>query len=328
MQNETTVFRFRNFIILCLGFALLLHVSIVKAQVNLVPNPSFEQMDSCPYTLSQTHFAEYWTSFKQTPDYYNSCAGFNNLVGIPYNAAGYQQANTGNAYMGLQTFFTPGAREILGSQLINPLIIGNLYYLSLYTNCGYDTSLQGAQFGSASNNLGIKFSTVSFSVNNPVPINNFAHLYSDTILQDTVGWFHLSGSFIADSAYHYIMIGNFFDDLNTDTIRLNNFYIAYYLIDDVCVNTIPECSFVNVNEKLIVENIIFYNFNERKLIIENSNGENDLLLIFDYTGKIMYNSYINCLAINEVYIGYLHPGFYIAKIISRNKEFTLKFIVN
>ena len=72
----------------------------------------------------------------------------------------------------------------------------------------------------ASNKLGAKFSTVSYSYSNPIQINNFAHVYSDSVIKDTTSWTLIKGEFTADSAYQYISIGNFFDDINTDTITI------------------------------------------------------------------------------------------------------------
>jgi hypothetical protein len=42
---------------------------------------------------------------------------------------------------------------------------------------------------------------------------------------------------VADSAYKFIGIGNFFDDANTDTLSLGeNSFLAYYYVDDMCVS--------------------------------------------------------------------------------------------
>jgi hypothetical protein len=100
-----------NRILLC--FILLYFSMKTHAQNNMVFNPSFELMDSCPYTLDQTQFATGWSSFRQSPDYFNNCAS-NNLVSTPLNCVGYQQPRSGFGYIGMQTFFIPGTREIIG----------------------------------------------------------------------------------------------------------------------------------------------------------------------------------------------------------------------
>jgi hypothetical protein len=46
------------------------------------------------------------------------------------------------------------------------------------------------------------------------------------------------GSFIADSAYDHLYLGNFFDTAHTDTIMDAPLTLgAYYFIDDVCVSS-------------------------------------------------------------------------------------------
>jgi hypothetical protein len=86
--------------------------------------------------------------------------------------------------------------------------------------------------------MGLNFSTVPFGELNPPPLINTAHLFTDSILIDSVSWVRLSGSFIADSAYQYLGIGNYFDDSNTDTINTSSLpFQAYYYIDDICVST-------------------------------------------------------------------------------------------
>ena len=53
----------------------------------------------------------------------------------------------------------------------------------------------------------------------------------------------VSGSFVADSAYQYLMIGNHFDNAQTDTVAVGssiNPPTAYLFIDNVCVTSDPE----------------------------------------------------------------------------------------
>lgn len=51
----------------------LIFVHVVNAQ-NLVRNPNFTELDSCPYSFGQIHFAEHWSSDnEQSPDLYDSC---------------------------------------------------------------------------------------------------------------------------------------------------------------------------------------------------------------------------------------------------------------
>lgn len=210
---------------------------------NLVLNPSFEDTVGCPdnySTLSdETIHAKGWSSFYATPDYFNSCNA-NQIVGVPNNFFGHQNAASGNAYMGLYSYqYQTGVyREIVGCKLLKPLVPGNKYYASIKVNLADSSNL-------ASNNIGLGFSTIfyDFSVN-PVPINAQAKAYSFSIITDTASWIKISGSFISDSAYKYIFIGNLFTDDFTDTVTVRDkpflgggYGIAYYYLDDVCVTT-------------------------------------------------------------------------------------------
>src|SRR5437868_5222781 len=81
-------------------FILLLISNFCFSQ-NLVPNPSFEDTVACPNNLSQINRAIGWSSYRQTPDYYNSCSINGGYSGVPLNQFDYQYPRTGNAYAGL-----------------------------------------------------------------------------------------------------------------------------------------------------------------------------------------------------------------------------------
>src|SRR5438105_2586562 len=88
-----------------LKFVLVLTVTFLSflngfAQQNLVPNPSFEEYNSCPDAESEFDRVNEWKVFKNNPDYQNSCDLTNN-AGVPKNMWGYQQAFYGNAYAGI-----------------------------------------------------------------------------------------------------------------------------------------------------------------------------------------------------------------------------------
>jgi hypothetical protein len=205
---------------------------------NLVLNPSFEEYFQCPNGLIQLDRCKYWESFGNTPDYFNACA--TNGVTLPNSVFGFQYAHNGAAVAGLIPYRIPTSpdgpnyREFIGSQLVNNLIIGQKYFFSFYVNYSFYHPNQAM----ACNNLGLLFSTVSFNTNNPPPLNNFANIHESAILTDTVNWIKVSASFVADSAYEFVILGNFFDDQHTDTLSFTSAPDSpYYYIDDVCVTT-------------------------------------------------------------------------------------------
>jgi Secretion system C-terminal sorting domain len=67
---------------------------------------------------------------------------------------------------------------------------------------------------------------------------NSAALHLDAIPTDTAVWYSVSGTYIPDSAYRYLVVGNFFEDslsdpILIDTIGYGNLNAAYAFIDDV-----------------------------------------------------------------------------------------------
>lgn len=90
----------------------------------------------------------------------------------------------------------------------------------------------------ATNKLGILFSTIDYGIFYPSPVNNYAQVYTDSIITDTLSWVPIRGSFIADSNYSFITIGSFFTDAFVDSLQiLGTLCRAYYYVDDICVST-------------------------------------------------------------------------------------------
>jgi OOP family OmpA-OmpF porin len=81
-----------------LFYLIFFSPAFAVAQINLVPNPSFEIYNTCPNSGGQITYATGWfTATLGSPDYFNSCsAGY----GVPSNGFGYSNAQDGNAYAG------------------------------------------------------------------------------------------------------------------------------------------------------------------------------------------------------------------------------------
>ncbi len=278
----------------------------VHGQVNLVPNFSFENKIGCPDTEDQINLAVGWSKFSNsssTPDYYNICAP-NTSFGIPQSGNEYQQERRNcGAYAGLVTFAASplNYRECIGIQLDQSLQIGQKYFVSFYTAMA-QLKLGVNYFGIPSNNIGLLLSTHHYNASSPVPINNFAHVYSESIINDSITWTRISGSFIADSAYNYIAVGNFFEDGNTDTLNYNcptcqNFY-SYYFVDDICLSTdslycnatmdILQCT-NSISADEVNEFNIFPNPVEDILNISLNKDQNFRVEIYNSLGTFFFN---------------------------------------
>jgi hypothetical protein len=231
-------------------FLLLFYFLVLSANVfgqNLVPNPSFEIFDTCPNNQGQLNYATGWNSFSESPEYFNACNPCDSVwagcFSVPFNWGGYQLAATGTGYAGLYTYeshtWLNNLREFIGIPLTSPLSAGTRYYVSFKASLAIDNT-SWMIFNRATNNLGALFSTVSYDVFNPAPIANFSHILYPNVITDTLNWTTVYDSFIADSAYLYIIIGNFYDDSNTTVIYMQDTtsaQAAYYYIDDVIVST-------------------------------------------------------------------------------------------
>ncbi len=227
---------------------------------NLVPNGSFELTDTCPYTISFQEGDQplYRRTWLNNPDYFNACADTSDplaaLVSVPQNGVTFQYAQDGDAYAGFYTFDINGQyREYLGTPLIAPLSVGETYYASFWVNATNSGSYWPAL--GMSNNMGLLLTMHSNAwsdFNGPAfSFRNFAHLYRQEVLTDTANWTLVSGSFVADSAYQYVVLGNFFDNAHTQVIPISPFNgeASYCVIDNVCVSQDPNgCDLTGIDE--------------------------------------------------------------------------------
>jgi hypothetical protein len=301
---------------------------IIKAQTNLVPNPSFEDTVSCPY-FSDISYTTSWENYGFSPDYYNSCSSSNSF-GVPYNWVGQQNAYDGNGYAGIATYASGSQREVIGVQLIQNLTIGVKYFVSGYISRA--DSADNSPYTCSANKFGFKFSTTPFlwASGNYAPINNFAHVYSNSIITDRMSWTKVAGSFIADSAYQYLMVGNFFDNTNTDTLGCNySLSAAYYYIDDICVSTdslICNIS-TSINESINkIKLNIYPNPIENVLNIEFSTIEKPYnVYIYNSFGENVLNKEVNT-SIASLDVSFASSGFLFLKIFYNNQFYHYKLL--
>ena len=219
-------------------------------------------------------------------------------------------------------------REYLRSQLTQSLIVGIKYYLSvkfsISENWGEDITGNSFPKYLPSNKMGLKFTTKPVFVGtNTVSANltnNFAHLYSQAIISDTTHWTTIQGSFIADSNYSYLMIGNFFENAQTNIlVREGTGYSSYYYVDDVIVSTdstiidytlgMAESSYTN---KLM----LYPNPAKDKLtlVFENKqNTKNNQALFYNLLGELIYEKPITETN-TEIDISFLKRGLYYVKV--------------
>jgi hypothetical protein len=212
---------------------------LIQGQTNLVPNGSFETYTACPYSSNYLNPDEVslclgWSSSQASPDYFNACAPFINgdEPSVPNNFIGYQKAFDGNAYCGFGVYDNVGSRELISTKLATSLTIGATYSVSFRVSVATNP-----EAGLGVDKVGAYFTTYpcGYNVGAP-PIANFSQICSLTMITDTANWTLISGSFCADSSYQYITLGNFYDNMHTDTVVvIPQSNIAYFYIDDIKV---------------------------------------------------------------------------------------------
>jgi hypothetical protein len=209
-------------------FFLFLQVSSF-CQINLVPNPSFEEWDIRYRPFEDYIFPKQWINPNiSSPDYFTTDT--NTWLGsVPLNLRGYTYPYDGNGYcfIGVRddtsANFHLGYKEYVEVELIDSLKQNRYYYVSLYVRWADSTTI-------AIYDLGVYFSqtliyddsilTLTMCV--PQIKNDSGNFLTDKV------WTKISGYYLAQGGEKFIVIGNFKEDKNTDFIFLRHPDISHY----------------------------------------------------------------------------------------------------
>lgn len=282
---------------IALLIAMLANVVLGVAQ-NLVPNGSFEEYTACPPSFGYAQYATGWQNLHtNSADYFNRCdTGL--VAGVPFNTCGYQEPADGDAYVGLISAFPglPTYREIVGTELLEPLVPGVPVCISFKVSVGGFGSWNGNSAVYTAKGVGVQFFT-EFPLNwSSFLFPNNSPAYLDVVPIDTSFWYEVNATYVPDSAYTHIAIGNFFSDSLSVISPLDSSYgilfASYAFIDDVVLftNSGP-CVINNMNgsnsynvelrdvclEKLIDDKIILKYTSKGKLIWD----------LFDINGRLI-----------------------------------------
>ncbi len=237
----------RKLIFMCMSPFLL---EGAFAQINLVRNPSFENIYNCPSSYSQLDSVIDWSTpiagGGGSPEDYNACS-VGNLVNVPVSQNGlcFQYAHSGNGYVGIDVISSHQVdnwREYIQSKLLNTLTSGKNYCVTFYVslpNRYYSAYIRplGAYLDSgmvfSPSFHGLAMVSTSLSTTMAIP-----QVYNTTQpLSDTLNWMKIEGSFTATGIESYITLGNFFTDANSDIGFIGSpaSWDIYYFIDDISV---------------------------------------------------------------------------------------------
>jgi len=304
-------------------------LSSINSQ-NLVPNPSFENIVSCPIATTQICLAPPWFQPNffngintSTSDLFNACCTISSQVGVPINIVGYQNARTGIGYAGIVTYDdTVNMREYIEVPLIDTLTANKKYcvefYVSISNFCYNAISNVGAYFSidTVFQNNSQFYALSSYIPQIENPITN--------MLNDTANWMLVSGNFIANGGERFMTIGNFHNPANT------NFQVmaggtdggAYYYIDDVSV---VDCTGDGVDEINKEEDITVYpNPATISITVTLLKGEG-VLTIYNVLGeKVFTTKIINNQT--EIDVGNLPKGMFFVEV-QTNKGIIRKKVV-
>lgn len=298
---------------------------------NLVPNSSFELTTDCPTTLDQVYLAPPW--FKPTlgsSDVFSSCS--TGWVGVPQSTTGFEYARTGNNYAAFVATL-PGVmgdyREYIEVRLTSPLLAGQKYLVNFYLS--FADSMQ-----IATDDIGIYFSEDSlydYTSIAFIPTIPQVENPSGFFITNKNGWTEVAGDYIATGGENFIVIGNFKNNVSTDTTYVpggspNSW--SYYFIDDVSV-VLDSSAWVpgtksNENYEMLKINL-YPNPADYYVVVKPHNYYNELKVeILTITGQLLSTNYFSNDADIKIDVATLAKGVYLITIEGGGKSKTLKFI--
>jgi len=238
LSIRAKLFFMRTLLIAC---SLLLSVVISAQEAhNLVPNPSFEEVDGKIKEGGEINLALPWRSVTYSSvDLYSEDAK-NDDFGVPENKYGKEKARTGKNYAGVSFYGYRGRmpRSYLTTELTNPMTKGTRYCMRFYVSLS-DMSKY------AVNNLAMYISNEEVNDGSEKTLNYDAQIKSfvNKPFEQQFLWTPICRIYTAGGGEKFISIGNFNSDEETaqETLRLSREfsgrqeYNAYYFIDDVSV---------------------------------------------------------------------------------------------
>ncbi len=246
-------------------------------------NPGFEEYYHCPDNFNiegDEEMVPGWSiPSKGTSDYFNRCDK-TKRAGVPHNKMGHLEAKEGDGYAGI-ILYSGGERkeayrEYLQNHLTRSLEAGKIYCVKFYyavaSNSAYSVNRLGLTFSNS------KLATKDMVLKMHPDIEISAA--TQEIRKDY--WIEFCGTYKASGDEKYVLIGNFYDDKQTQTydFREHKDYsrktrmldYAYYYVDmvsiteksrdEICcpqleVNYFPGPDTLMQNESYVFKNIYF-----------------------------------------------------------------------
>ncbi len=322
---------------LCALFLFCLGSTTALGQ-NLVPNPHFEDYNSCPSSLSGLAYSPNYFDFPSakawvnplkdaSPDYFNACASINSGASTPQNAFGMQQARSGNGYAGIiawEAKYQGGTQtldysEYIQCKLLQPLQAGERYCVTFYVS-------PSANLAKPFNNVAIDEVGVNFGKTNIAQPTGYTlslpyHVISPSgqYIGDTNSWKRIEGIYIASGGEEWLTIGRFKQANNPNSQPIypaipdpQNNTRAYLYIDDVSVVKLKasDTTYATHDSSYCVQDQLPMVLKSQGVAGEYvwSNGATSSSITINSSGQYWCRAYANChVYIDTFNVQYRHP---------------------
>jgi hypothetical protein len=260
-----------------------------------------------------------WSSYRGSPDLFNGCATDPSFA-VPGNLFGTVPAAEGVSYVGMYAYRADllNRREYVGAALVAPLTPNVPTQVSFkVTSCGGGGALFPQEYWC--NGIGVKFFLNAwYEPEFTTTTLNEADVYADQVVPFSSNWFTVSGTFVPDTSYTHIVVGNFFSDALTTTqtaVPPGSTAGAYYYIDDICVRqgTAETCHLTTSvqNSEAALLKPAYFDPNDGLIHVPVARGTRAVDLM-DASGRLVGRKAAGALATEITFtVGALSTGVYV-----------------
>ena len=234
---------------------LLFNIFKIIYSQNLVPNPSFEKINTEKYpTLRWVGFKTNITSVLY--DWYQP------TIPTPFVSSSNTPPNDiiGHNYVELYSFckvsktcYSENLRSYLAVKLDQPLIQNEKYILKYYLKIGRESNF-------AINNIGVALSIDSI-YEDTKGVLKVDHIYAQKDIMFPKEWTEIVDTITAKGGERFLAIGNFYTNKQTNKKRVsrNRYNISVYNFDYISLSPVNSIIYsdVKVNDTFIIKNLQF-----------------------------------------------------------------------
>ena len=258
--------------------------------INLVPNPSFELLRY----EAPDEYLEPFMAFRKLMENWNSPTETTPDLVLYINSDNYETARTGDKMVGILTHNPLSKksetwREYVQVRLNLELEFAEEYLVEFWV-------MRHPQTTVASNNIGALLSRIPFSTQDVQPITHLdLAVNQETVINPGKSeWQKVSAVFTAKGDERFLLIGNFFDNENTQFQKVKNtsepaWHNPYYLLDDVSVRHLAQPGLASLEVKkgdVIKLDKIYFESNKWNLLQDSYNQLDQLVTLLEKHPKM------------------------------------------